>query len=189
MICNTIVLANFMVFMIYIFANGDIYPSSALVQDTGFRGNHLVTGDRPYTLITHLYIHGSIMHILMNMLFLMLMGMPFEQKIGAKKFFMIYFGSGLGAALFTGMFDVLLDGSVGFANPRIYGIGASGAIFGVMAAFAYRYPRDKIPMILFIMFLPEVQVYLAAMAYGLIETLYVFAGISDGTGHMAHIAH
>ncbi len=187
MMCNTIVLANFAIFMIYIFMDGAIDPSRALVEDAGFKGSQLVSGDRPYSILTHLYIHGSILHLLMNMLFLMLMGMPFEQKIGPRKFLIIYFGSGIGAALFSGFFYLAMEGRVAFANPDIPGIGASGAIFGVMAAFAYRYPRDKIPMILFIIFLPEVQVYMAVMAYGLIETLYVFAGSVDGIGHMAHV--
>jgi len=187
MMCNTIVLANFMIFLLYVFAGGSIYLSTALVEDTGFRGSQLVTGERPYTLLTHLYIHNGVLHILMNMLFLMLMGMPFEQKIGAKKFLFIYFGSGLGAALFSGVFDLALDGRIAFANPETYGVGASGAIFGIMFAFAYRYPREKIPMILFIIFLPSVQVFTAALAYGLIETGYVLSGVADGTGHTAHV--
>jgi len=157
------------------------------VRDTGFRGTQLLDGDHPYTLLTHLFIHAGVMHLIMNMLFLMLMGMPFEQKIGTRSFLILYFGSGLGAALFSGMFDVLLDGTTDLARPDVYGIGASGAIFGIMAAFAYRYPREEIPMLLFIIFLPNVQVYIVAIAYGLIETLYVMSGVTDGVGHMAHM--
>jgi len=187
MMCNTIVLANFVVFLLCIFANGEVYPSDAIVRDTGFRGTQLLDGDHPYTLLTHLFIHAGVMHLIMNMLFLMLMGMPFEQKIGTRSFLILYFGSGLGAALFSGMFDVLLDGTTDLARPDVYGIGASGAIFGIMAAFAYRYPREEIPMLLFIIFLPNVQVYIVAIAYGLIETLYVMSGVTDGVGHMAHM--
>ncbi|MCF1422223.1 rhomboid family intramembrane serine protease [Mangrovimonas futianensis] len=55
---------------------------------------------RPWQIITHMFMHGGLTHILFNMFALWMFGTPVEQRLGSKKFLFIYFSAGLGAALF-----------------------------------------------------------------------------------------
>lgn len=154
--------------------------------DLGFRAQTLVTGERPWTLVTNLYVHGGLSHVLGNMLFLFLLGMPFEDRVGGKKFVMIYFSAGIGANILNGVATLLMNGA-GSSEAEVIGIGASAAIFGVMGAFTILYPRDEIPMFLVFIFLPRVPVIIAGMIYGLMETALVELAPSDNVGHLAHV--
>lgn len=88
---------------------------------------------RPWTVITYMFLHGGWSHILFNMIGLFFFGPRVEQRLGGSRFFALYFLSGIsGAAL-----SFLLA-------PNAPIIGASGAIMGVMFAFAYFWPRDQI---------------------------------------------
>ena len=88
---------------------------------------------RPWTIITYMFLHGGFSHILFNMIGLFFFGPRVEERLGSNRFFWLYFLSGIsGAAL-----SFLLA-------PRAPIIGASGAIMGVMFAFAYFWPRDQI---------------------------------------------
>ncbi|WP_053971645.1 rhomboid family intramembrane serine protease [Mangrovimonas sp. ST2L15] len=55
---------------------------------------------RPWQIITHMFMHGGVTHILFNMFALWMFGTPVEQRLGSKKFLFVYFSAGLGAALF-----------------------------------------------------------------------------------------
>jgi membrane associated rhomboid family serine protease len=90
------------------------------------------------TLLTHLFLHGSFGHIAGNMLFLWIFGDNVEDALGHLRYAVFYLASGIGAAL----------GQVA-ASPHstIPMIGASGAISGVLAAYALLYPRSPITVI------------------------------------------
>lgn len=96
---------------------------------------------QPWRLITYMFLHGGVLHILFNMLWLWWMGRAVEEALGPRTFCAVYFGAGIGGAL--------LD----IALAQIFGIGpiigASGAVFGVMVAFAVLYPDMPIMLILF----------------------------------------
>lgn len=132
----------------------------------------LVTITQPWRLVTYMFMHGGFFHLLFNMLWLWWMGRAVEERLGPRTFFAIYFGSGIGGALL----DVLLAQVFGIA----YVVGASGAVFGVMVAFAMLYPRMPIMLIL----LPP------------IEARYVVAGLIGlnllalgGESNVAHVVH
>ena len=128
-------------------------------------------------------MHGSPMHLLMNMLILILLGVPFEDRIGSKSFLRIY--------LISGFFGSLLTGSISLWNGEdleIIHIGASGAVFGIMGAFVLLYPRLEIPMLLGPIFMHKVPVFLSTLVFVAMETLYVALGTSDGIGHGTHMA-
>ena len=161
--------------------------NSNYLHDLGFKSQTLVTGERPWTLVTNLYVHGGLSHVLGNMLFLFLLGMPFEDRVGGKKFVMIYFTSGIGANILNGVATLMMSG-VGSSEAEVIGIGASAAIFGVMGAFTILYPRDEIPMFLVFIFLPRVPVIIAGMIYGLMETALIELAPADNVGHLAHIS-
>jgi membrane associated rhomboid family serine protease len=127
---------------------------------------------KPYQLVTHMFAHGGFMHILFNMYALWIFGSVLEKTWGPKRFLIFYLICGLVAGL-TQMFLV----SQGAA------IGASGAIMGLLAAFAYTFPNVQF-YILPIPF-PIKAKYLAAI-YAAID---IFGGFSGGGDNVAHFAH
>lgn len=90
-----------------------------------------------YTLLTSMYAHASPSHIIFNLLVLAFIGMIFEQRIGTRPFIVLYLVSGLaGTLLFTALrWDDL-----------VFVVGASGAISGVLGAFARLYPHERFLM-------------------------------------------
>lgn len=132
----------------------------------------------PYQLITHMFMHGNFWHLFMNMFGLVMFGRILEMAISSKKFFILYFVSGLGAAGLQ-LFVYFLQGAPGAM------VGASGAIFGVVAAFALYYPN--VELIIFPLPIPIKAKYLVPI-YGVIE---LYLGVSnfkmDNIAHFAHL--
>jgi membrane associated rhomboid family serine protease len=91
-----------------------------------------------WQLVTYMFIHGGLWHILWNMLALWMFGVELEQTWGTDRFLRFYFICGVGA----GICVVLL--SYAFGDPRIATIGSSGAIYGILAASAALWPDRTI---------------------------------------------
>ncbi len=183
LISQMIVVINFIIFFLLVFTSPTFSTgSSPISQDMAFRPSYLEVGgiSHLYTLFTSMFIHGGVLHILMNMIIFLLIGIPFEQRVGSMRFAAVYFATGIFGALFFSIFnwgsDVML-------------VGASGAIFGVFGAFAALYPRDKVvmPIPLPIMFFVRMPVIVATIMFASLETVYTISGISDGVAHLAHI--
>jgi membrane associated rhomboid family serine protease len=128
---------------------------------------------KPYQLVTHMFAHGGFLHILFNMYALWLFGSALERIWGPKKFLIFYFVCGLAAGL-TQMFIVTTGAA----------IGASGAIMGLLAAFAYTFPNTEFYIIPFPF--PIKAKYLAAI-YAAIDLFGGFAGGGDDIAHFAHL--
>lgn len=126
----------------------------------------------PYQLVTHMFLHGGFMHILFNMYALWLFGAVLERIWGPKKFFIFYFVCGLAAGL-AEMFFV----------PGGPAIGASGAIMGLLGAFAYTFPNTEFFIIPFPF--PIKAKYMAAI-FAAFDLFGGFAG-GDNVAHFAHI--
>lgn len=88
---------------------------------------------RPWTLVTYMFLHGGLGHIFWNMLGLYFFGPRVESRMGSQRFITLYFVSGIVGALFS----VVLA-------PRYPILGASGAVLGVLMAFARFWPRERI---------------------------------------------
>lgn len=165
--------------------SGDLDPNNYLYE-LGFSADYMVSGTYPWAIVTSIFVHGGFMHILGNMLFLGLMGMPFEERIGRTKFVIIYFAAGILANIGDALFTIAQYG-IESGEAEIIGIGASGAIFGMLGGFAILYPRDEIAMIIPPFFLPRVPVWVAAFCYGFYETFAVYLAPADSIGHVAHV--
>jgi membrane associated rhomboid family serine protease len=127
--------------------------------------------ERPWSLITYMFLHGGVMHILFNMLALYFFGPRVEERLGARRFLLLYFISGLsGAAL-----------SFWFA-PSAAIIGASGALFGVMLAFAHYWPDVQI-YIMGVLPLP------ARVAVLLMAAFSLWSGLNGSRMGVADFAH
>ena len=195
-ISQTLIIANFLIFiimvMVTVIANQDLNDSDNYYDDTirdlGFKSNYFKSLDKIWTVFTSLYIHAGVLHVMMNMIFLLFLGLPLEEKIGTKKFAIIYFSTGILADVVNGIINISLNNGTTF-NPEIIGIGASGAIFGIMGGFVILYPREKIIMPLgFILMTHPIPVIFAVMIFGGLETFYVISSAQDNIGHIVHVA-
>jgi membrane associated rhomboid family serine protease len=88
---------------------------------------------RPWTLVTYMFLHGGLGHIFWNMLGLYFFGPRVESRMGSQRFITLYLVSGIVGALFS----VVLA-------PRYAVLGASGAVLGVLMAFARFWPRERL---------------------------------------------
>ncbi len=94
---------------------------------------HLVLSGYYFQFVSYMFLHGGFMHIGLNMFVFAMFGFPLEQTIGRKRFVTLYILSGIGSALF---YILVMSGS------SIPVLGASGAVFGTLAAYAFKYPRQ-----------------------------------------------
>jgi membrane associated rhomboid family serine protease len=97
---------------------------------------------KPYQVFTHMFTHGSFLHIAVNMLVLFSFGRVLENLWGAKRFLIFYLACGVGAAAAHLLMQYLM-------NPLmdVPAVGASGAIMGVFVAFGYLYPNMQLMII------------------------------------------
>ena len=145
--------------------------------------------------LTHMFMHGGWWHILFNMYTLVMFGMVVERALGTKKFLILYFITGFGAvALHTGVewleihralaSDDLAVQQSALDLLRIPMVGASGAIFGVLVAFAMLYPEARMTLLF-----PPVTLdakWMVIIFVGL-ELVIGITGPSTGIAHFAHL--
>lgn len=180
---QTLLLTNFFIF-IYVFAMLYVPNQSANeMGDNLFNNLTFVParfGQIEYvpTIFTSMFMHIDPAHLIGNMLILYLIGLPLEERIGTKKFAVIYSASGLLATL---VFYVAHMTSISHL------LGASGAIFGIAGALLILYPRDEIPMFLGIFFTARAPVWLAVGITIGVETVLTAISINDGVAHIAHL--
>jgi membrane associated rhomboid family serine protease len=134
------------------------------------------------TLVTSMFLHGGILHVVGNMLYLFIFGAAVEEAMGHVRFALFYLASGVAAALATAAFA---------PHSTVPVIGASGAIAGVLGAYFVLYPRARILTILpiFILFY---FIEIPAVAYLLIwfiAQLYWGLMSNEAMGGVAWWAH
>lgn len=162
--------------------------------------------------LTHMFMHGSPSHILFNMFGLWMFGSPLEQMWGRQKFLFFYISSGLGAAFLQmaiyylqvkNLYDVLELNNLSLSDPQqllnymsqidynnaissfnSVMVGASGAIYGTLVAFAFSFPNSKL-MLLFLPFPIKAKYFVP-----LLILIDLFFGVSSySVGPIAHFAH
>lgn len=124
---------------------------------------------RPWTVITYAFLHQGVAHIFFNMLVLFLFGPRVEMQLGSRSFLLLYFLSAIGGALLS------------YITPYTPIIGASGATFGVMYAFAKYWPKAQIYLFGFV----PIEARIAIIVMVAFE---LYGGIR-GVGVVAHFAH
>ncbi|HYX75445.1 MAG TPA: rhomboid family intramembrane serine protease [Steroidobacteraceae bacterium] len=129
-----------------------------------------------WQLITYAFLHGSLGHIFLNMFALFMFGSGLEQYWGARRFLIYYFVCVLAAAVT----QLLVEGAAGGAEPVL---GASGGVFGLLLAFAWYFPRQRLIVIPIPIPIPA---WLFVTIYGLIE---LFSGLTRTQQSVAHFAH
>jgi membrane associated rhomboid family serine protease len=173
--------------------------------------------------LTHMFMHGSFVHILFNMYALWAFGTPLEMRWGRKKFLFFYFSAGLGAALIHtivnyynvhSMMQTLLDGGWSQVEIMSYlidgkggstailetvsresiermgdafntpAVGASGAIYGILVAFAMMFPNIEL-MLIFLPIPIKAKYFVPFIILG--DLFFGITGSPFGIAHWAHI--
>lgn len=129
-------------------------------------------GFEPYQLATHMFMHGSIQHLMFNMMALFFIGPAVESILGPKRFLLLYIIAGLSSAF---LHLYISDAKM---------VGASGAIYGILVAFATMLPNMKM-MIFLLPF--EIKAKYLVGAYVLYDLFFGLAGANDGIAHFAHL--
>ncbi|HXY29441.1 MAG TPA: rhomboid family intramembrane serine protease [Gemmatimonadaceae bacterium] len=126
----------------------------------------------PWTPFTYMYVHGSIGHIFFNMLALWFFGPRVEERLGGTRFFTMYTVSGLAGA------------ALSLFTPSAVIVGASGAVYGVLYAYAHFWPHDKI--YLYGVLPIEARLFVLIMT---VLALYGGwnSGFQPGIAHFAHL--
>ncbi len=161
---------------------------------------------KPYQIITYMFMHGNLTHILMNMFALWMFGTNIENYWGGKRFLIYYIITGLGAALVhylvlyfslvlptlheidalqtLGTVDNAEEIKTSFYNSLPPVVGASGAVFGLLLAFGMLFPEQMI----YIYFAIPIKAKYFVILYGLIElSTGIHNSSADNVAHFAHL--
>jgi membrane associated rhomboid family serine protease len=134
---------------------------------------------RPWQLVTYGFLHDpkNVAHIFFNMFALFMFGRSLERYWGARRFVIYY----LVCVIAAGLTQLVVQSSGGVQEETI---GASGGIFGVLLAFAWYFPRQR----LFVIPIPiPIPAWLFVTGYALIELFFGVTGREQGVAHFAHL--
>ncbi len=159
---------------VILFLQQTLFTSPAITAALWFDPENWVT--RPWTFLTYMFIHGSLLHLGANSLMLYVFGPSVELWLGRTRFILYYLYCGVGAAVFS----LLIAGFV----PELPFVGASGAVLGVALAFAKCYPDAKI--LLFPVPRPINARWVVAVFIA-IDLLGAVLTANDGIAHIAHL--
>jgi len=155
-----------------------LWPYGLLVPSVPQEGGYLFW---PWQIVTYAFLHGSLMHLLLNMYALWLFGTRLEYLWGGRKFGVYYFTCVVGAALAQlAVSEVaLLQG-----EPAYPVLGASGGVFGILLAFGLLFPETE----LLLLFPPiPIKAKWFVLGYGAVELLAGVTGTAEGVAHFAHL--
>lgn len=169
-----IIAVNILVF-IRSFTNPESH--SLLITTYGLVPAQIMSGNNLLSLVTSMFLHADLIHIGLNMLFLLLSGDAVERELGNLRFLGLYLACGI----IAGLFHAYLNSS-----STIPTIGASGAIFGILASFAILFPFRWVLKLFGFIPLPLPAIVFVFITI-LTETAYVSSGVVENIAHTAHI--
>lgn len=157
-----------------------------------------------YQLVTYMFMHGNLQHILFNMLAVWMFGRVIENTWGAKRFLIFYMVCGVGAGLTQEVVQYIsyqMDGlaaypldslirlgdytvTIGDYLNLMTTVGASGAVYGILLAFGVMYPNES----MFIFPLPvPIKAKYFVIGYAVLELFLGLGNKGDGIAHFAHL--
>lgn len=138
---------------------------------------YIVYRHRYWQVLTYMFVHGGFTHLLFNMLGLFIFGTPVERRIGSKEFLLFYLLTGV----LSGVFSLI---SYVLAGTNVVLVGASGAIYAILLAFAVLYPTARV----FIFGILPVRAPVLVIGYTVLEIFNQITGSSQGVAHLTHLA-
>lgn len=152
---------------VILLASSDSYriAASSTMEGLQFMPGDLVDPGRIYTVVTSMFAHVTFFHLFFNILGLAFIGTIFEERIGPRPFIVLY--------LLTGLAGTLVFAAVRWNDPYVAVVGASGAISGVLGAFARLYPNERMSMLLFMIPLPAMPIWVIVGIFVLIQFVFI----------------
>jgi membrane associated rhomboid family serine protease len=132
--------------------------------------------------VTYMFLHAGVFHILFNMLALWMFGVELERRWGSRFFLKYYLITGIGAAVTT-LALAIVPGQIGAAMRDAITVGASGAIYGMLLAYALSFP-DR-PIYLWALFPVPAKYFVMIM--GAIAFISSVGGDRGGVANSAHL--
>ncbi|MBM3303511.1 MAG: rhomboid family intramembrane serine protease [Candidatus Aenigmarchaeota archaeon] len=168
--------------LILVAANITLFIAQALIP--GFTELFSLTPSIAFSgawwqFLTYMFMHGGFLHITINMFVLLMFGFPVEASLGTKRFAILYFISGVGSALlYMGLTYLVMPGDM-----EVMMLGASGAVFAVLTAYGFLYPRN---IVWIIGFFPLPAKWAVIMFAGL-ELFLGLTGLEPGIANFGHL--
>ncbi len=145
---------------------------------------------KPFQIVTHMFMHGSLGHIFFNMFGLYIFGSALEHYWGSKRFLFYYLFSGFGALIIHMLVWYIQVSGMSYEEYEVflslpYSVwGASGAIFGLLLGFGFQFPNVR----LMLLFLPvPIKAKYFVIIYAAIELFLGVSGTRTGVAHFAHL--
>ncbi len=145
-----------------------------LLQTLGLVPAKVIPKLHLWQLVTYMFLHGSFIHLLFNMFALWMFGSEIERVWGRQLFLSYYFVTGIGGGI---TYTVTSWGS------QIPLVGASGAIFGILLAYAILFPDRRI----LLYFIFPIKAKYFVLLFGILELMAAAQPQMDGIGHFAHL--
>ncbi len=131
-----------------------------------------------WQFVSYMFLHGGFFHLVINMYALWVFGCEVERMWGPKAFYKYYFITGIGAGLIHTLVTPL---------SMVPTIGASGAVLGVLTAFAVMFPTKRITLLLFFIFPVTMTARTLAILFAAMSIFSGMTGSADGVAHIAHL--
>lgn len=130
-----------------------------------------------WQVVTYMFVHGGITHILFNMIGLFFFGIQLEKRMGSTEFVVFYLVTGV----LAGIFSLVIYAA---SQTNVWLLGASGAVFAVLLAFASFFPDARI----FLFGILPIKAPYLVLGYTAIELISQFFSINSGVAHLTHLA-
>ncbi|MDJ1007909.1 MAG: rhomboid family intramembrane serine protease [Paracoccaceae bacterium] len=175
-----LIAANVLVFLSYLPMFSDPRALNAVYMTWGLVPAQLT--EAPITILTSMFLHGGIMHLIGNMLFLWVFGDNLEDEMGHGPFLLFYIAGGVGAALAQVAADPF---------SFVPMVGASGAVAAVMGGYILLFPRARVDILVILIVIIRIIPLPAGIVLGLWFALQLFSGSVTDTagGGVAYWAH
>lgn len=170
-VIRTIIAINVVIFIVMAIFGRAI--SEMLISLFAFNPDPFTALTQPWRIVTYMFLHGGGFHLIFNMLWLWWMGRMVEETVGPRTFSVIFFGAGIGGALLQVVLAAV------FGSNLV--IGASGAVLGIMVAFAYLFPTAPIMLL----FLPPIEARFFVAGWVALDVLFLGAG--DNIARLVHL--
>ena len=160
--------------LIFFFTSGNIQE---FIFSFGMVPQEILQGKNFFSILSAMFLHGGLFHLIVNMWFLFVFGENLEAKLGSFKFLVFYLSCGILAGLFYSFFAT---------TPSIPTIGASGAISGILGGYMIVFPKNKIRSLIFLgFFLTTISIPVIIFLF--IWLFYQFFVPAEGVATGAHI--
>lgn len=138
----------------------------------------IALGGAWWQFFTYMFLHADPLHITLNMFALFMFGIVVERALGWKKYIFLYIASGIGSAVFY----IFLTLTFLPGEMTILMLGASGAVYGVLAAFGFMFPKE----VIYLYFIP-IPAMSAVFIFAAVELIAGVTGIMPGIANFGHL--